>query len=148
MLYSVVLVSGVQRSESAICIHACVLRRFSYVRLFATPWAVHQGDSPGKNTGVGCHVLLQNVYIDRLFFWISFPFRSAPGTEWRCLCYPAGSRLLPVLCIAAYPCHPHNRATLNKKRVMGALSSPWCLCRELGSGLNVWVSWTCFILRR
>ena len=42
----------------------CVLNRFSHVQLFATsctiacqaplPW-----DSPGKNTGVGCHALLQ-----------------------------------------------------------------------------------------
>ena len=124
MLYNVVLVSGVQRSESAICIHACMLRRFSYVRLFATPWTVHQGDSPGKNTGVGCHVLLQNVYIDRLFFWISFPFRSAPDTERRCLCYPVGSHLFPVSYIAVYPCHPHNRVTLNKKRADGCTFQP------------------------
>jgi len=28
-----------------------------------TPWTVaHQGDSPGKNTGVGCHDLLQGVF--------------------------------------------------------------------------------------
>ena len=41
-----------------------LLSRFSYVRLCATPeTAAHQGpcpwDSPGKNTGVGCHFLLQ-----------------------------------------------------------------------------------------
>ena len=37
--------------------------KWSHVRLFATPWTVaHQAppsmDSPGKNTGVGCHFLL------------------------------------------------------------------------------------------
>ena len=39
------------------------------VWLFATPWsAAHQaplsvhGDSPGKNTGVGCHTLLQGIF--------------------------------------------------------------------------------------
>ena len=46
------------------CLLLLLLSRFSRVRLFATPWtAAHQGpppwDSPGKNTGVGCHFLLQ-----------------------------------------------------------------------------------------
>ena len=41
-----------------------LLSRFSRVRLCATPQtAAHQAppswDSPGKNTGVGCHLLLQ-----------------------------------------------------------------------------------------
>ena len=41
-----------------------LLRRFSHVRLCASPeTAAHQAprpwDSPGKNTGVGCHFLLQ-----------------------------------------------------------------------------------------
>ena len=41
-----------------------LLRRFSRVRLCATPWtAAHQvprpWDSPGKNTGVGCHFPLR-----------------------------------------------------------------------------------------
>ena len=41
-----------------------LLSRFSHVRLCATPWtAAYQAspsmDSPGKNTGVGCHFLLQ-----------------------------------------------------------------------------------------
>ena len=52
-----------------ICIHiyACVLSDFSCVRFFMTyellpakllcPW-----DSPGKNTGVGCHALLQGIF--------------------------------------------------------------------------------------
>ena len=41
-----------------------LLSRFSRVRLCVTPstathWAPHPWDSPGKNTGVGCHFLLQ-----------------------------------------------------------------------------------------
>ena len=42
-----------------------LLSHFSHVRLCVTPWtAAHWGypcpwDSPGKNTGVGCHFLLQ-----------------------------------------------------------------------------------------
>ena len=38
-----------------------LLSHFSRVRLCATPWTAAQRpwDSPGKNTGVGCHFLLQ-----------------------------------------------------------------------------------------
>ena len=43
-----------------------MLSHFSHVRLFATLWTVacHHfcpWDSPGKNTGVGCHALLQGI---------------------------------------------------------------------------------------
>ena len=46
---------------------ACMLICFSHVWLFATLWTVaHQAllswDSPGKNTGVGCHFLLQGIF--------------------------------------------------------------------------------------
>ena len=45
-----------------------LLSRFSCVRLCVTPWtAPHQApspwDSPGKNTGVGCHFLLQGIKV-------------------------------------------------------------------------------------
>ena len=47
-----------------------LLSRFSRVRLCATPkTAAHQApcpwDSPGKNTGVGCHFLLQCMKVKR-----------------------------------------------------------------------------------
>ena len=40
----------------------CCAYSLSCIRLFATPWTVApgssvHGDSPGKNTGVGCHAL-------------------------------------------------------------------------------------------
>ena len=46
------------------CLLLLLLSRFSRVRLYATPQTeAHQAprpwDSPGKNTGVGCHFLLQ-----------------------------------------------------------------------------------------
>ena len=46
----------------------CTLSHFSSVWLFATLWTVaHQAplslDSPGKNTGVGCHALLQGIFL-------------------------------------------------------------------------------------
>ena len=49
-----------------------LLSRSSRVRLFATPWtdlpgsSVH-GDSPSKNTGVGCHALLQGIFLTQGF---------------------------------------------------------------------------------
>ena len=46
------------------CMLLLLLSRFSLVRLCATPktaahQATHPWDSPGKNTGVGCHFFLQ-----------------------------------------------------------------------------------------
>ena len=47
-------------------LNACV-HMLSRVRLFVTPWTLaHQAvcpwDSPGKNTGVGCHFFLQGIF--------------------------------------------------------------------------------------
>ena len=48
--------------------HALMLSRFSCVQFWASLWTIaHQaplsmGISPGKNTGVGCHVLLQGIF--------------------------------------------------------------------------------------
>ena len=47
--------------------HACMLSCFSHVWLFVTLWILaHRPfcsrDSPGKNTGVGCHSLLQGIF--------------------------------------------------------------------------------------
>ena len=61
------LVSAVQQRESAICVF--VLSRFSSVWVFVIPWtAAIQAplcprNSPGKNTGVGCHALLQGIFL-------------------------------------------------------------------------------------
>ena len=45
-----------------------LLSHFSHVQLFATPWTVvHQAPLSmgfsGKSTGVGCHVLLQGIFL-------------------------------------------------------------------------------------
>ena len=45
----------------------CLLRCFSHILLFATPWTIARQaplsmGSPGKNTGVGCHALLQGNF--------------------------------------------------------------------------------------
>ena len=51
-----------------VCMCMCVLSGFGCVWLFAALWTVgHQvlcpWDSPGENTGVGCHVLLQGIFM-------------------------------------------------------------------------------------
>ena len=51
------------------CLCACVLSHFSHVQLFATLWTslwptrlLCPWDFPGKNTGMGCHALLQRIF--------------------------------------------------------------------------------------
>ena len=44
-----------------------IMKSLSNVQLFATPWTVAYRlllpwDFPGKNTGVGCHFLLQEIF--------------------------------------------------------------------------------------
>ena len=46
---------------------ACILSHFSHVRCFKIPWTVAHRllvpwDFPGKNTGIGCHTLLQGIF--------------------------------------------------------------------------------------
>ena len=61
-----------------------LLSRFSRIRLCATPqMAAHQAprpwDSPGKNTGVGCHFLLQCMKVkSESEVAQSYPTRSNP----------------------------------------------------------------------
>ena len=59
------LLNSRSNSRSSSIVVAWLLQR---VQLFATPWTVaHRAsprpwDSPGKNTGVGCHFLLQGIF--------------------------------------------------------------------------------------
>ena len=48
--------------------HACILGLFICVLIFATPWTVAcrllcPWDFPSKNTGVGCHPVLQGIFL-------------------------------------------------------------------------------------
>ena len=47
-------------------IHECMLSHFSHVRLFATLWLLCPQDSPGKNTGMGGHALLQGIFLTQV----------------------------------------------------------------------------------
>ena len=51
-------------------IPVCVLSHFSHAQLFVTLWTVAHRllcprDSSGKNTGVGCHALLQGIFLSQ-----------------------------------------------------------------------------------
>ena len=55
------------RVTSFIMLQAHVLSRFSHVQLFTNSWTVAHQAPPsmgfsGKNTGVGCHALLQGIF--------------------------------------------------------------------------------------
>ena len=54
------------QSKDKVCV--CMLSCFSHAWLFATLWTVAcqaplSMESPGKNTGVGCHALLQGIFL-------------------------------------------------------------------------------------
>ena len=51
-----------------VCVNPCVLSCFSCVRLCETLWTIvcrllSPWNSPGKNTGVGSHALLQGIFL-------------------------------------------------------------------------------------
>ena len=57
-------VSRKEKDEYHLISLMCMLSCFSHVQLFVTSWSVEHRllcpcDSPGKNTGAGCHFLLQ-----------------------------------------------------------------------------------------
>ena len=59
--------SGKSKVQDSVYMRACVLSGFSWVQLFVSPWttacqAPLSLDSPGTNTGVGCHALLQGTF--------------------------------------------------------------------------------------
>ena len=64
----------------------CVCVLVSQSCLFATPWtvALRPWDSPGKNTGVGCHFLLHNVCVEGIYFNIMksiYKLMGFPGSS-------------------------------------------------------------------
>ena len=55
----------------------CVPRCFSHVWLFATPWTIlHPWDSPRKNTGGDCHVLLHRIFLTQGSNHVSYVSRK------------------------------------------------------------------------
>ena len=72
-------------AEGVACACACILSGFSCVWLCATLWIVALqapvlGDSPSRNTGVGCHALLQGIFLrSRLTQNPRLSYLSAPN---------------------------------------------------------------------
>ena len=66
------------------CLCTCVLSRFSCVWLLASPWPVKPTrflclrDSPGKDTGVGYHALLQRMFLTMLHQSFDPPIQVVP----------------------------------------------------------------------
>ena len=73
------------RASPSLLLLLLLLSRFSRVRLCATPFRrqptrlPRPWDSPGKNTGVGCHFLLQ---------WVKVKSESEVAQSCLTLCYP------------------------------------------------------------
>ena len=61
--------TGIKKIYNMLCA-CCILSRFSCVWLFVTLWTIAlqthcPWNSPGKNTGVGCHFLLQGIFLNQ-----------------------------------------------------------------------------------
>ena len=78
--------------KSLFPIRVCGLSRFSRVQLFVILWGIARQvplsmDSPGKNTGMGCHFLLQGIspthgltlHLPQLLQYRQIPYRWATG---------------------------------------------------------------------
>ena len=86
-----------------------VLSLFSCVQLCVTPWTVaHQAppwDFPGKSTGVGCHFLLQGIFLTQglnpdllhLLHWLVGSLPLAPPGKPQRVENTALSPAVPVL---------------------------------------------------
>ena len=63
--YMVYRVTTSQKSESSVCLHAKSLQLCLALcgPMHGGPGSSVHGDSPGKNTGVACHVLLQGIFL-------------------------------------------------------------------------------------
>ena len=92
-----------------------LLSRFSRVRLCATPQtAAHQAppsqDSPGKNTGVGCHFLLQCMKVESENE--SEVAQSCPTLHDRMDCSPPGSSVHGIFQARVLECGAKKRVII------------------------------------
>ena len=104
------------------------VKSLSRVQLFAIPWTIAcqappespPWDSPGKNTGVGCHFLLQGIFptqgsdpgllhcrqilyqlslqgSPRILEWVAYPFSSGSSQprNWKGVSWIAGGFFIP-----------------------------------------------------
>ena len=82
-----------------VCLQACMLSHFSHVQLFVTLWTeaaklLYPWDSPGKNTRVGCHALLYEIFptqgsnscLLQFLHWILYRWTARDGHVCVCVC--------------------------------------------------------------
>ena len=138
MIGNVVLVSGVQLSD--LLIHTCVCVSYSVMSDSLQPRGLWPArllcpcDSLGKNTGVGCHALLQGIFLTQglnpgllycrqilyhlshlgsplihisILFQILFPYQLLQNTEYSSLHYTVGPYVL-YICLCVYMLIPNS----------------------------------------
>ena len=116
-----------------------------HVRLFAAPWTVaHQPplwDFPGKNTGVGCHFLLQGIFLTEgsnphvfhLWHWQADSWPTAPpGKPFSLSVHLANSFL------SAESAVPSSRKPSLTSSLGAPPSAPPRLCTSLSHNRTPW----------
>ena len=93
---------------------AYVLRGFGRVQLFATPWTIAPRllcpwDSPCKNTGVGCHALLQGIFLTQ---GSNLHLLTSPALAGRFFTTSATWEVPPTLCKNTHT-HAHTEKHTN-----------------------------------
>ena len=78
----------------------------SHVWLFVNPWLLCPWNSPGKNIGVGCHFLLQGIFLPRDRTCVSFitgRFHTIWATRKAPLYSPNNHQMQIWICISTFP---------------------------------------------
>ena len=84
ILFKTLFTRGILLQYTELRRYLCTVNRSSHVWLFATPWTIALSllcpwNSPGRNTGVDCHFLLQRIFLTQ---------GSNPGLlHWRQILY-------------------------------------------------------------
>ena len=83
-----------------------MLSDFSHAQLVVTPWAVDcwllcPWASPGRDTGVGCHALLQGIFSTQASTQVS----CLLSCKWSLYCWAAGKHFSSLItCKPTFPC--------------------------------------------
>ena len=94
-----------------------------------TPENINKGESPGKNTGVGCHALLQGIFLTQgwnphllcLLNWQAGSFgKSLQSCPTLCDPIDSSSPGSPV-----HPWNPPGKKAKSESEVPQSLASPW-----------------------
>ena len=116
-LYSVVLVSALQQSESAVYVYI-----HTYIHTCAH-----------THTHIYIYIYIHtHTHTHTLSFWISLPFMSPQSIKSSSLCYTVGSHQLSVLCIIVYICQSQFIPLLLPHHTILILSDSTCFILHCG----------------